>query len=121
MPDLNLGDVILAMNSGFSELHKKVDNGFDNGFREIRGLIDQKTGELRKEFNQHREICQGRFQVIETDVQVRTAVAQAQERTETKRRDWGKMFVRTCLGALTGGLMTLLWKIFTGNVELIIK
>jgi len=62
--------------------------------------IHRKIEGLRCEFNDHRGACIERFVQIETSIKVKDAVNGVEEKTDAKRRDWGKWFVRVALGAI---------------------
>ncbi len=102
MADIN--DVLIAMNAGFSDLHKK---------------FDAKIDDLCDEFNKHREPCERRFQTIETRQAVKDAVNGAKKEETKDRISLWQLVLRTAIVTGTGGVILFIWKLFLGHISII--
>ena len=93
-----------TVNEGFDKLHTKIDNKVDG---------------LRKDFFQHQAACGRRFQEIETEVRVKTAINDVMKQVEEKKPDYWKYFMRAAIPIITGGVLLVLWRLFIGHIDLI--
>lgn len=84
-------------------LLRKIDDGFHGVYLRLEGF--------QKEFNMHQLACFNRFALIEKEQAVTGAVRGIEEKEHKAERDWGKWFVRLCIGAL---VIERLTAFFTG-------
>ena len=80
------------MPTDFEMLLIKMDDGF--------GKVYTKIDALRDDFHEHMPICNDRFGKIETWITVKDAINGEKKIQVAETKDWGKWFVRLCLGAI---------------------
>jgi len=92
-------------------LGKKIDEGFSA----LHSKIDMKIEGLRKELIDHQVRCGERFQRVETEVRVKTAIADviaAGKEAEEKKRIWPKvqiaLTISTSIAVLAAAAKVLL-------------
>ena len=102
MADIN--DVLIQMNDGFTNLHRKFDTKID---------------ELRDDFNEHRVPCVKKFHDLELSLAVRNAKNGAVKEEHAKTRDFWKYIIRGSVMIGVAGLMAILWKLFIANIKII--
>jgi len=102
----DINDVMLAMNKGFSDLHTKFDAKFDD---------------FREEYSAHVLACSQRFGDIEQEQAVKRAVNGVKEKEDEKKLDVWKYIIRASIVIMTGGIFTVIWKLFVGHIDIIAK
>ena len=94
--------IILKMNEGFGKIHDRFN-----------ALAEQTTA---------RQIaCGARFSQIEQNIGIRTAVDNIKENGLRRKVDFQSWLVRGALAMIIGGMLVVIWKIFLGHIDLIVK
>lgn len=94
--------ILVRMDEGFGKLHDRLN-------------IMAKEASLRQ-FG-----CANRMAEIEQDLAIITAVNGVNESAKVGKVNFQSYLVRTALGTITVGVMVVIWKIFLGNINLVIK
>jgi len=95
-------DILREMNSGFSALHKKIEAKFE---------------EVRSAFQEHLIPCEKRFGIIEKELEIKKALNGVQK----EGRDFWKYIIRGCILFITLGALVMIWKLFTGHLDIVMK
>lgn len=94
--------VIARMDVGFGKIHERLDT-----------IVEQ---------TQIRQMaCMTRFNVIESGIAVKQAVNGVSEKDKAKKVELQSWLVRATLMAVIIGIGTILWKIFLGNLNLVVQ
>ncbi len=65
--------------------------------------------------------CQKRFGDIEKEIGIKSAVNGVEEKVRARKIDFQSYLVRTALVTIIGGVLVIIWKIFVGHIDLIVK
>jgi hypothetical protein len=94
--------ILIEMSAGFGKLHER---------------LNQMIGETAS-----RQIsCSNRFSAIERDMGIRTAVNGEKDKAKVRKVDFQSFLVRSALASIILGIGVILWKIFLGHIDLIVK
>lgn len=86
----------------------------DDGFNGVFGKLD----DFREQYVSHKEICGNRFMTLEQAQAIRDALNGQNKEAAKESRDWGKVIVRSALGALSAFALSVAWGIITGNIKI---
>jgi hypothetical protein len=102
MTDNNTEQIIFKMNEGFEKLHERFND-------------------IAKETATRQIGCSARFGAIEQQIAVKTAVNGIKDIEKSRKVANQSWLVRTALGSIIVGVLVIIWKIFLGHIDLIIK
>ena len=94
--------ILIRMSDNFGKLHKRLD--------------DFATETAARQLG-----CQKRFGEIEQKIAIRSAMNGVEDKAKAKKVDFQSYLVRTALGTLIIGILIIIWKIFIGHIDLIVK
>lgn len=94
--------IIFKMTEGFGVIHERLNV-----------IVDQTT--------QRRMDCEGRFAQIEKEVAVKNAVNGVNDKVKKGKVAFQSYLVRGSLMIIIGGILLIIWKIFIGHIDLIVK
>jgi hypothetical protein len=81
-----------------TELALQIGEKLDKGFSAIHEKIDTRVEGLRHELIEHQTVCNRRFQAVETEVRVKTAIAEVVKSAQDKAI-WPKIKTAVLLSA----------------------
>ncbi len=94
--------ILMEMSAGFGKVHDRLN------------LIISETAA--------RQIsCANRFANIEKDMGIRSAVNGEKDKATIRKVDFQSFLVRGALASIIFGIGVILWKIFLGHIDLIVK
>jgi hypothetical protein len=94
--------ILLEMSKGFSSLYDRL-------------------GELATQASARQLNCHKRFSDIEQSVAVKSAINNVEDKAKEKNSNFEIYLVRTALATVIAGVLVVIWKIFLGHIDLIIK
>ena len=94
--------ILVRMDEGFSKLHERLNAiSTESSFRQLG--------------------CAGRMAAIEKDIAVRSALNGVNEIEKGHKVNFQSYLARTAWGTIIVGVLIVIWKIFLGNINLVIK
>ncbi len=94
--------ILMAMNDGFGQVHDRLNT-----------IIGETA---TRQIN-----CAARFSTIEKDMGIRNAVNGEAAKAKRLRVDFQSFLVRGFLLSMSVGIGVIIWKIFLGHIDLIVK
>ena len=99
---VDLEQLFVEMGKGFGKVHDRLN--------------DMESKSAQRQIN-----CGVRFSLIEQDIAVKKAVNDTEDKEANKKANFQLYLVRTALGAIIIGVLLVLWKIFVGHIDQIVK
>lgn len=94
--------ILSKMDAGFTKIHTRLDT-----------IVEQ---------TQNRQLgCIARFSTIEANIAVKNALNGASEAKKAQRVAFQMWLTRGALMAIILGMGTIIWKIFLGHIDLVMK
>ncbi len=94
--------ILIEMASGFTKVHDRLNAMMgETATRQIK--------------------CAERFSMIERNMDIRTAVNGEKDKAKIRKVDFQSFLVRGALASIIAGIGVILWKIFLGHIDLIVK
>ena len=94
--------ILIEMASGFGKVHERLN-----------AIVGETAA---------RQIgCAKRFAEIEKDMGIRSAINGEKDKAKKIRVDFQSFLVRGALASIICGIGVILWKIFLGHIDLIVK
>ena len=87
------------------------------GFGKVHDRLNAIIGETAARQIQ----CASRFSAIEKDMGIRSAMSGEADKAKRLRVDFQSFLVRGALASIIAGIGVILWKIFLGHIDLIVK
>jgi hypothetical protein len=100
--DTNTEQILFKMNEGFSHLHDRLNTIADQSSTQRLG-------------------CAKRFGEIELNLGIGTAINKEKEKAKAVKVRLQSGLVLTVLSTITIGILVIIWKIFLGHIDLIVK
>lgn len=94
--------IIFKMQEGFGDLHDRLNK-------------------ISEEAHSRQITCSSRFSGIEQSIAIRAAINGVNEGAKKKRVDFQTYLVRGALSTIIVGVLLIIWKIFVGHIDLIVK
>jgi len=89
----------------------------NEGFEKIYERLNQ----MNQDTTARQLTCSARFSGIEQSIAIGRAINGIHDDSKKRSRDFQSYLVRTMLGTIILGMLVVIWKIFVGHIDLIVK